>query len=177
MSIWFISDLHLNHNKDFVYKPRGFDNVIDMNMAIIERWNNTVELDDDIYCLGDLIMGKSEESIEWLKLLAGRIHVIAGNHDTDNRIELYKQCPNIVDVKFADRIKYKKIVFFLSHYPTITTNQQDKPVWCISGHTHSPDIFQEFYMNNYNVACDADNCTPVSIEQIYKEIKERKATE
>ena len=54
MSIWFISDLHLNHNKDFVYKPRGFDNVIDMNMAIIERWNNTVELDDDIYCLGDL---------------------------------------------------------------------------------------------------------------------------
>ena len=31
-------------------------------------------------------------------------------------------------------------------------------------------------MNNYNVACDAHNCTPVSIEQIYKEIKE-KATE
>ena len=111
MSIWFISDLHLNHNKDFVYKPRGFDNVIDMNMAIIERWNNTVELDDDIYCLGDLIMGKSEESIEWLKLLAGRIHVIAGNHDTDNRIELYKQCPNIVDVKFADRINTITYIF------------------------------------------------------------------
>ena len=38
-NIWLISDTHLGHNKEFVWKARGFDSVWDMNNAIIERWN------------------------------------------------------------------------------------------------------------------------------------------
>lgn len=30
-NIWVISDTHFNHNKDFIYQPRGFKNVQDMN--------------------------------------------------------------------------------------------------------------------------------------------------
>ena len=43
--IWLTSDLHFLHNKEFLYKPRGFDSVEEMNEAIIERHNVLVEED------------------------------------------------------------------------------------------------------------------------------------
>ena len=43
-----------------------------------------------------------------LKRLNGRIHIIIGNHDTDTRIDLYKQCPNVVSVDYSLRLKIKK---------------------------------------------------------------------
>ena len=42
MSIYFTSDLHIGHDKDFLYKPRGFNNVWDMDNAIIENITHTL---------------------------------------------------------------------------------------------------------------------------------------
>ena len=39
MAIFIVSDLHLGHSKDFIYGARGFENVEDMNEAIIRKWN------------------------------------------------------------------------------------------------------------------------------------------
>ena len=55
-NIWLISDTHLGHDKEFVWKARGFDSVWDMNNAIIERWNEVVKYDDVVYHLGDVII-------------------------------------------------------------------------------------------------------------------------
>ena len=96
MSIYLTSDLHFCHKKDFLYKPRGFSSIGEMNYAIVSIWNNTVQDDDDIYILGDIMLNDDEEGIFLLKNLRGRIHIIRGNHDSDRRIELYKQCPHIV---------------------------------------------------------------------------------
>ena len=38
--IFITSDLHFFHNQSFIYEPRGFDNVYDMNNAIVKNWNN-----------------------------------------------------------------------------------------------------------------------------------------
>ena len=40
--IWFSSDLHFNHDKDFCYGPRGFQSIEEMNTEIIKRWNSPV---------------------------------------------------------------------------------------------------------------------------------------
>ena len=53
MTIWFTSDLHFNHDKEFLYKPRGFHNVIEMNESIIEVYNKFISKDDIVYILGD----------------------------------------------------------------------------------------------------------------------------
>ena len=37
--IYLTSDLHLNHNRGFIYEPRGFHSVEEMNEAIIDLWN------------------------------------------------------------------------------------------------------------------------------------------
>ena len=34
--IWFTSDLHFNHDKEFVVQARGFETVEEMNKAILE---------------------------------------------------------------------------------------------------------------------------------------------
>ena len=46
--IWFTSDLHLGHDKDFVVQARGFETVEEMNAEIIRRWNERVYPDDDV---------------------------------------------------------------------------------------------------------------------------------
>ena len=38
-NIFITSDLHFNHDKDFIWKERGFSNVNEMNEAIVKNWN------------------------------------------------------------------------------------------------------------------------------------------
>ena len=75
-NIWFTSDLHLGHDREFIYKPRGFNSVYEMNEAIIANWNKVVQPEDDIYLLGDVMLGNNEAGIKLLKNLKGSIHII-----------------------------------------------------------------------------------------------------
>lgn len=175
--IYVSSDLHLNHNKDFVYKARGFNTVEEMNEAIIENFNSTIACrDSDLYLLGDLMLGGPEKLEEGLKLLGalkGNIHIIRGNHDTDKRLAAYQTLPNVVEVCDGKYLKYKKWLFVMHHFPILVGNYDDpKPVVGVHGHTHSTEKFQ--FPDAYNVAVDAHNCFPVSFEQIKQEIIEKR---
>ena len=99
--IYFTSDLHLGHDKDFIYKERGFDNISSHNIAILKNWNSIVTPDDVVYVLGDLMLGDNSAGMSILKQLNGTIHIILGNHDTDSRIALYKTLPQVTDITFA----------------------------------------------------------------------------
>ena len=122
MEIYLTSDLHLGHDKDFIYKPRGFNSVDEANESIISNWNSIVNEDDLVYVLGDLTLGDIETNIKLIEQLKGKLFVIVGNHDTDNRLNYYSTCHNIIDIQYAYRIKYRKKLFWLSHYPTNTSN-------------------------------------------------------
>ena len=72
-TIWLTSDTHFNHDKDFIWKPRGFTNVKDMNEAILEKWNATVKDEDIVYHLGDVIMGADmEDGLRIVQKLKGQ---------------------------------------------------------------------------------------------------------
>ena len=177
--IWFTSDMHLGHDKDFVTKARGFETVEEMNAEIIRRWNERVYPDDDVYVLGDLTLGDVEEGIRLIAKLNGYLHIMRGNHDTDKKVERYLELPNVVSVQYADVLKYGKAVFWMGHYPTITANYDDDKPWvkhvvCLFGHTHQE---QPFYNDNpymYNVGMDAHNCTPITIDEIIADIRKKK---
>lgn len=176
--IYFSSDLHFNHDKPFIYKARGFENVDEMNTAIIKRFNSVITWDDDLYLLGDHFLGDLKEGISLMNQLPGKIHLVWGNHDTETRKLFLPRCHNVIEVVgFAGMVKYGKYNFYISHYPTITTNFDDyeKPlknrVLSISGHTHSKNIFEP--CGSYNVAVEAHDCFPVSIDQIINDFKDR----
>ena len=77
--LYFTADLHLCH--DDMRKIRGFENTDEMNEYIISRWNDTVEEDDDIYVLGDIVCGPPINAECYLKRLKGKKHFLIGNHD------------------------------------------------------------------------------------------------
>lgn len=179
--IYFTSDLHLGHDQEFIWGARGFNSVAEMNEKIITRWNSRITKDDDVYVLGDLVMG-GVENVELLKQLNGKIHIIYGNHDGPKKREAYAELENVVECGWANMIKYKKYNFYLSHYPTITDNEDIgeivSPKECVInlfGHTHQ---FDDFYDTNdgynfrmYHVGVDSHDCFPVPIDEVIEEIK------
>lgn len=178
---FFISDTHFMHNKDFVYAARGFKDIKEHDEAIIRNWNSVVTNKDTVFVLGDFALGQDTETIaEYIDRLNGEyIYLIKGNHDTDNKWRFYKQETDIYCIGLAYSQKLGKNNIYMSHFPTFINDPSykslDKAVINLFGHTHSKDKFFSMggvinpYM--YNVACDAHNCTPVSWEQIYDDIK------
>lgn len=181
--IWLTSDLHLFHNKDFIYEPRGFASIEAMNEAIERNWNDTVNNDDEVYILGDLMVGgkavSNEVGMEVVRRLKGKKHIIIGNHDTNTRIKLYQQEASIVEVQYAKMMRYKGRSLYLSHYPTFTANlEHEKPKqWIINffGHTHTKERFFNGIPFMYNAALDAHDNRPVLLDDALREIKERAA--
>lgn len=175
--IYFISDTHFNHDREFVYGPRGFKSIEEMNETLIKNWNETVGPEDDIYVLGDFFLGTDYDYInEVLDKFNGRIHLVVGNHDTPSKITWYTSWNNIVEIADALRIRYKKREFFLCHYPTLTASLEQDPnraVINLFGHTHSKEKFYEDRPYMYNVAADAHDNRPVSIEQVITDFNEK----
>ena len=171
-NIWLTSDWHFNHDKEFIWKERGFNSVQEMNEAIIERHNSKVEDDDDVYVCGDLVMGDLEAGEECLQRLKGKLHIILGNHDTANRIKMYEKYA--VEIVYATTLKYKKKSFYLSHYPTLTGNEDDpKVVINLHGHTHQTTAFTEGYGFMYHVGMDSNMCYPISLDEILENLKDK----
>ena len=74
--VFFSSDTHFCHNQPFLYEPRGFQSVEEMNEAIIERWNKVVKQDDVVYHLGDIMLNDNIKGIECFRRLNGQIFLI-----------------------------------------------------------------------------------------------------
>lgn len=177
MSIYLSSDYHFGHDREFIYKPRGFNSIEEMNETIIKNHNSVVDKNDDFFFLGDLMLGDNEIGIDCVSRLNGRIHLIRGNHDTDKRWnEIYPKIPNIVQFHgWSDVIQYRKYHFYLSHFPTETANITAESLkQCtlnLFGHTHSNEIFRNDIPMYYNVAPEAHNNTPVLLDDIIDEMK------
>lgn len=171
--IYFTADLHIGHDKDFIWEERGFSSVEEHDREILKRWNEVVKPEDTVYILGDLALGQNEN--EWDNIfydLNGNIFFIQGNHDTNRRISIYQARYIMSYLGAAYFWKYGKKDFYLSHFPTLVSNEGDKKfLWNLSGHTHSKNKFEYGQYHVYNVAVDAHNCYPVSIEEIIKDIK------
>lgn len=176
MSIYLTSDLHFGHDRQFLYEPRGFNEISEHDERIIENWNEKITPEDDVYILGDLMLGNNEHGIECVKRLNGHLHIIYGNHDTDSRKKLYNELGIIHG--YADVIKYKKYIFYMSHYPTITSNLDDgeslhQKVINLYGHTHQKSNFYRDIPTMYHVGLDSHNNTPILLDDIIKDIKEK----
>lgn len=166
--VFFTSDLHFCHNKPFLYEPRGFSSIYDMDEAIIQNFNEVMDWTDKLYILGDCFLNDNAEGMKFMKRLPGEKYVVFGNHDTDTRRVLMSEA-GFHCLGDAHCRKFDGLRFFLCHYPTMTANfDLDKPLKArtlsLSGHTHSKEIWDA--AGGYNVALDAHNCYPVELNEI-----------
>ena len=179
-NIWFTSDLHMMHNKAFLWGPRGFSNEKEMCEALVENWNKVIKPEDTVYDLGDMALSDVQEAAKYIKKLNGKHFWIRGNHDTNNKVDyLMDTCwDKLYFVGWADMLKYNKYHFYMSHYPTLTANFDDKKfsqhVINLHGHTHQQTNWLQ--LDNpfmYHVGVDSHNCTPVHIDEVITDIRNR----
>lgn len=173
MSIFITSDLHFGHDREFIWGARGYADVNEMNIKQLEKFNSVVTEEDEVWILGDSLLGDAEEGLKYLKQLKGKIHICLGNHDTATREKMFKDLG--WDVQLCARLKYKKMNFYLSHYPTITHNLEEKEIWQVIinlfGHTHQTTNFYHDDPWMYHVGVDSHDGYPVSLDQIILDVK------
>lgn len=179
METWFTSDTHFSHIPEFLWGPRGFSNEREMNEAIVDRWNNVVRPGDIVYHLGDMALTDVENAMTYIRQLNGKIYWIYGNHDTKKKIALISdECPNVWELGWAYCEKFGKHSIYMGHYPTLTANFDEKHftrhVIALHGHTHQ----QKNWLNPenpfmYHVGMDSHNCTPVHIDEVITDIRNR----
>ena len=173
--IFATSDLHLGHDRAFIWGARGFKSIEEHDAEIIKRWNEVVTAEDDVYILGDLMLGDNAHGIQCLSQLNGKLHILTGNHCTAARQKLYHTLENMVEFcGCATTIKYQKKQLYLSHYPTITSNMEANPhqaVFNLYGHTHQTTNFYNGQPFMYHVGVDSHNCYPVLLDDVITEIK------
>ena len=174
--IYFTSDWHFNHDKDFIWKKRGYNSVEEMNNDLINKICSTLDEGDELWVLGDLVMGDIDKAAAVLSRIPYSVHFLVGNHDTLRRVNLYDSL-GWVNHERAIQVTDGNWDFYLSHYPTVTMNYDDvkkhHPLINLHGHTHYQN---KFYNNNpymYNVGVDSQNGYPVSIDKIKADIKEK----
>lgn len=115
-----------------------------------------------------------QANLRLINRLKGQKYLAYGNHDTEARLKAFKTNRFFEDIQMGYRLRYKKHMFILTHYPTITANGDDLRVINLYGHTHQKDNFFEDKPYMYHVGVDSHDCTPVSLETIIKEIKIKK---
>ena len=151
-----------------------------MNEIIIENWNKTVGEHDIVYVLGDIMLNDDDKGIECVQRLNGELFLIWGNHDSDKRKDrLFRECRYMNGGWYAYVIKYGKHSIYLSHYPTLTANFDSgkhfsQNVINLHAHTHQKTNFlnpTNPFM--YHVGVDSHNCTPVHIDEIMSDIRQR----
>lgn len=180
--IWFTSDMHYGHHNIIEYTNRPFSGVTEMNEALIDNWNATVNDGDIVYVLGDVAMGKIEDSLALLPRLKGFKRLIPGNHDRCWKGNGKKHEPWIkryadvgFDITTQSSITVDNHIFMMDHFPYRGESEieredrytewrlQDKGLWLLCGHVHDAWTVQDRCIN---VGVDVWEYKPVHIDTL-----------
>lgn len=170
-NVFFTSDWHLGHNKDFLYGARGRSSRDDYVKWVLEKINEQAGPEDLIIHFGDMCLTSTmDEYISWLNAIRCRnIWSINGNHDNrffelirqydgryteemNNGMVKIKDEKNLKDLgSYAEATiispskvpnqKAKRIRVVMCHYTFQIWNHMQHGAWHLCGHSHGN--FQE----------------------------------
>ena len=106
--IYLTSDFHFGHEKNFIWEPRGFGSWIEAAHKIIQNYNSVIDYDDTVYILGDCMLHDNKFGLTCLRQLKGHKYLAYGNHDTNDRIEIYKDAKIFEDIGYDSYPKFNE---------------------------------------------------------------------
>lgn len=175
---YWTADLHFRHHNIITYCNRPFADVDEMDVALIDRWNNVVGHDDEVWIVGDLAMGRLTDSLPLIGRLHGHLVLIPGNHDRPwpghrkgverGRAQyLEAGIDEILDPQVTTRIGTHTVT--VCHFPYAGDShdkdryREHRPVdrgqWLIHGHVHDRWQVQG---RQINVGADVWGYRPIS---------------
>ncbi len=172
MNLFFISDTHFTHGNILKFKVndgsmlRNFTSVEEMDERMVDNWNKVVRPEDHVYHLGDVAMKRQHLGI--VRRLNGHKRLIFGNHDIFD----YKEYALVGFEKLMGMRVMDGLIF--THVP-IHEQNLGRFHCNIHGHTHSQIVADRWGKNPdrrwINVCVEKRDYTPVSFEDLKKEIK------
>lgn len=166
--IYFCSDTHFFHQRDFIWQARGFGSPEDHTNKLIQIINETVKPTGILFHLGDFCLNTTEERFESIlaRINCQNIYLLWGNHNSqvwktykrELAIYLHSRYGEDVGCNISNDIeiypfKYKNITFLgdyqeviingqiiiMNHYSLRVWNHMSKGSWMLSGHSHNSD--------------------------------------
>lgn len=156
--IYFTSDNHFYHTNIIKYCNRPFKDTSHMNEMMILKWNERVQPNDDLYCLGDFGFGDRDELQTLFDRLNGRKHLVTGNHDKESL-----KLDGWVWVRSYHELKVEGEKWVLFHYAPRVWNRSHRGSIALFGHSHGtmPGNSQSL-----DVGTDCWDYTPITAQQI-----------
>lgn len=138
--VFFTSDIHFMHGNILRYgRGEHFGSLKEMNEGIVEAWNRAVPKDALVFDLGDISIGRTEPTLEYLSQLNGFIVHLKGNHNNLKEYGIFQEALKerqlFLDTAYLDvKINDRKII--MCHYPFVTWDQKHRGSWHLHGHCH-----------------------------------------
>ncbi len=163
--VFLTSDTHFGHhgvckflNSDGT-KLRPWDNPEEMDEAMVQYWNETVNPEDKVYHLGDYVINRRAMKIA--SRLNGKKCLIKGNHDV---FRLNEYTEHFYDIRGYHIIQG----MILSHVP-IHESQFYRFSCNVHGHLHSNRVLTQTgeIDNRYLCVCvEHTNFRPILLEEV-----------
>jgi len=136
MATFFTSDLHIGHLNIITFCNRPYRSVTQMNADLVARWNEVVSDGDDVIVVGDVAMGRLEESLAYVEKLNGSKVLIPGNHDRmfgTQGTRYREQCERYLGAGF-DEILEPTVevelpdgtIALVCHFPYLREDEEDR---------------------------------------------------
>jgi len=177
-NIFFTSDHHFGHKNIIKYSNRPFDSVEEMDELMIQRWNEKVSIEDEVYHLGDVGLSSPNKLRNILDRLNGKIYLIKGNHEKSAlechaRFEWIKDYHELI-VKDADFERGQQLLV-LFHYGIREWNSSHWGSYHLYGHSHGTleDISTSL---SFDVGVDCHDFYPISYEDVKSIMKQKEWT-
>ena len=162
---YYISDLHLFHNRILEKFNRPFSSVEEMHEMIINHWKNKVNADDTVYILGDVGMYHPKEIGNILNNLPGHKILITGNHDFKNiHSGSYKKVFDKITSYLEIEDNGRNVILF--HYPIEDWNGKYREYYHLHGHIHNNEDSLSQKERRFNVSAEVVDYTPVSLDEL-----------
>lgn len=158
MTVFFTADTHFGDTRILNTAKRPFKTIAAHDQALLERWQDVVGADDEIWHLGDFAPGYSAARVgALLEQLPGRKHLITGNNDDDAT----RTHPGWASVGGYAELKLDEATCVLCHYAFRTWFKMGKGSLDLHGHSHGKlkPITRQF-----DVGVDLWNYRPVTVE-------------
>lgn len=161
MAKFVYSDPHFDSERIIINGKRPFNNVQEMNQALIEKYNATVGKQDVCYWLGDIMYGATKEKVaKILKQMHGRKFLIMGNHDRGHSETWWASCG--FEKVFSHPIYDAEHFIILSHEPLEEFGNMS-PIINYHGHIHIQNYDFENHQQCINVCVEKTDYKPVPL--------------
>lgn len=137
VNIFFTSDLHFSHSNilEFCKESRPVNTIKEHDDLLISNWNDSVNDDDIVMCLGDMFFGSQSVAHTILPELKGKKVLIYGNHDLKIRNDRSLQA-HFIGLHDYYECKIDGIHVVMFHYPIFEHNKMFSGAFHLHGHTH-----------------------------------------